>query len=259
MKYFGACLLLLSLSVHAQKSLSPQAFQSNVRPVLSGILSDFYQMISLFPEFPKGVVDVIENMDTLTLDKDLIKEGCPKSLNPKCLSALISLKNKLEGIKSRTLKALSSQQISESPYMNSLGGMRLFTEFHTKLEEVDGLLANDLLMMKADISKELPTFKVIKLLDDLNTLISLSIVEFIPFTYKEDFRHFFFNFVHPVQLQISKNMNYEFLNRNVNSLNFAVNLLNMNLTKRNKKTPAGFGPYLATIHNRWNSILRYYF
>jgi hypothetical protein len=36
-------------------------------------------------------------------------------------------------------------------------------------------------------------------------------------------------------------------------------LLNQSLTKRNKKTPEGMGPYLATIHNRWNSILRYYF
>lgn len=153
---------------------------------------------------------------------------------------------------------MAQQKISSALYLNSLSGIRLVSQFDYELEEAKGYLDNSSFMLTAQIPQKRETYFIIKELDELNTLLSLAVVEFIPFMYREDFRQFFFNFVYPVQLQISKNMNYEFLNRNVNSLNFAVNLLNMNLTKR-KKTPEGMGSYLSVIHNRWNSILRYYF
>jgi hypothetical protein len=99
---------------------------------------------------------------------------------------------------------------------------------------------------------------MIKELDELTTIVSLAVMEYIPLNYKEDFRHFFFNFIHPIQQQISKKNNYEFLNRNIYSLNFSINLLNQTLTKK-KKTPEGMAPFLAVIHNRWNSIIRNYY
>jgi hypothetical protein len=112
--------------------------------------------------------------------------------------------------------------------------------------------------MRAQISDKKNTATLVKQIDELQTVLSLAVVEYIPYGYREDFRHFYFDFVHPIELQVSKNNNYEFLNRNVSALNFAINLLNQNLTKRNKKTPEGMAPYLSLIHNRWNSLIRYY-
>ncbi len=113
--------------------------------------------------------------------------------------------------------------------------------------------------MRARIKQKKETYTVVRKIDELQAMLSLSIVEFIPFLYKDDFRLFYTNFVHPIEVQLSKHKNYEFLNRNVNSLNFSINLLNQNLTKRSKKTPEGMAPFLSLIHNRWNSLLRYYF
>jgi hypothetical protein len=148
--------------------------------------------------------------------------------------------------------------MSQTLHLNSLSGLRIVSDFDLEMEEVKGYLDNASFLLSAGIPQKRETYFIIKELDELNTLLSLAVVEYIPFFYKEDFRHFFFNFIHPIQQQISKNNNHEFVNRNITSLNFTINLLNQTLTKK-KKTPEGMGPYLATLHNRWNSILRFYF
>lgn len=252
------CLFLLA-PAHAQKNLSRDTFMVNVRPVLNGILSDFYQMITHFPDFPKELIPLIQELDTITNEKELLKDTCPRLITKDCKDTLDSIRTKLSKIKQLSINLLKVQEISTSLHLNSLSGWRLVSQFDTDLEEVKGYLDNTSFLLTAQIPHKRQTYSILKELDELNTMLSLAVVAYIPFNYREDFRHFYFNFVHPVQVQISKNKNYEFLNRNVNSLNFAINLLNMNLTKRNKKTPDGMGPYLSVMHNRWNSLLRYYF
>lgn len=259
MKLLIPFLVLFSLTAHAQKQLSSGTFQASVRPVLSGILSDFYQMITLFPDFPNELVKIVDEIDDLHGEKELIREKCPRTLELSCLENITHLRNRLVDVQARTLELISRQKMSPSLHMNPLAGIRTTNEFMLELEELKGSLDNSALILKAGAKQKKPTFHVIKKIDELSTFVSLTVVEYIPFAYKEDFRHFYFNFVHPVQQQLNKSQNYEYLNRNINTLNFALNLINQNLTKRNKKTPEGMAPYLAAIHNRWNSILRYYF
>ena len=259
MKIFIYFFLFFSLQAQAQKNLSSQTFQSSVRPILSGILSDFYQMITLFPDFPKELVSIIDEIDDLHGEKELIREKCPRTLELSCLENITNLRNRLVGVQSKTLELISRQKMSASLHMNPLAGIRTTNEFMLELEEIKGTLDNAALILKAGALQKKPTFQVIKKIDGLSTFVSLTVVEYIPFSYKEIFRDFYFNFVHPVQQQISKNNNYLFINRNIATLNFALNLLNQNLTKRNKKTPEGMAPYLSVIHNRWNSIIRYYY
>ena len=251
--------LLLSTSAFAQKQLGPGPFQANVRPILSGILSDFYQMITLFPDFPKELVSIVDEIDDLHGEKELIREKCPRTLELACLSNITNLRNRLVTVQAKTLGLISRQKMSPSLHMNPLAGIRTTNEFMLELEEIKGYLDNAALIIKAEATQKKPTLFVVKQIDELSTFVSLTVVEYIPFLYKEDFRHFYFEFIHPVQQQLNKAQNYEYLNRNITSLNFAVNLLMQNLLKRNKKTPDGMGPYLAVIHNRWNQIQRYYY
>lgn len=251
-------ILLTSQMAYAQRSLNRDAFMIKVRPVLNAILNDFYQMITHFPDFPKELIPLIQELDTLTIDKEVLRETCPRLIDVKCKKTVESIRGKLAKIKSLSLTVIQKQRMSSSLHINSLSGFRLLTQFDAELEEIKTYFDNTAFLASAQLPQKRETYFALKGLDELDTILSLSIVDFIPYNYREDFRHFYFNFVHPIQLQISKNINYEFLNRNVNSLNFAINLLNMNLTKR-KKTPEGMGSYLSLIHNRWNSILRNYF
>lgn len=230
----------------------------HVRPILNGILSDSYQMVSHFPDFPKEIIPVIEELDNLTADKEILRTACPRLLNEKCKDQITNLRMKLQKIKGLSFLLISNQKMSSALHMNTLAAQRLVSQFDGELEEVKGLLDNVAMVMTAGLPQKKETYFFLKQLDELNPILSLAVVEYVPFMYKEDFRHFFFNFVHPIQQHISKTNNHQYLNRNINSLNFAINLLNMTLTKK-KKTPEGMGSYLATIHNRWNSILRYYY
>lgn len=250
-------LLSLSTSVFAQKNIGRDSFMVNVRPVLNGIIGDFYQMVTLFPEFPKEIIPVIQELDSLTHLKDGLKETCPRTIGNPCKQSINAIREKLQKIRGLTVILISHQKMAHSLHLNSLAGLRIITEFDTEVEEVKGLLDNSAFLISASIPQKRETYFILKELDELSTMLSLAVVEYIPFMYKEDFRHFFFNFVHPIQQQITKNNNHEFVNKNLTSLNFSINLLNQTLTKK-KKTPEGMGPYLATLHNRWNSILRYY-
>jgi hypothetical protein len=259
MKLLPLILLFLIQPALAQKKITAQTFQHSVRPVLNAILSDFYQMMAQFPEFPKELTGIVDEIDDLHGEKDLIREKCPRRLEKACLANIDKLRAKLSVIQAKSLALISHQGMSESLHMNPLGGMRATNQFVEELEELKATLDNASLILKAGASLKRPTLQIVKRVDELSTFVSLTVVEFIPFDYKEDFRHFYFNFIHPVQQHIARDKNYEFLNSNMNSLNFALNLLNQNLTKRSKKTPPGMAPYLAVIHNRWNSILRYHF
>jgi hypothetical protein len=250
---------MLAGRAHAQRTLSQEAFRANVRPVLSGILSDFYQMISLFPDYPKDVIAMVEELEHLAESKDNLRIHCPRVLNEQCFPDIRKLQESLSNLSQKVIQTRAKMKMTASLHLGNIGGQRVLEEFEATLEDVKGVMDNKSFFIKAKISEKKQTYPIIKDLDELGTLMSLAVVEFIPFTYKEDFRHFYFNFVHPVEINISKNQNYQFLNRNVNSLNFAINLLHLNLTKRNKKTPEGMAPYLSTMHNRWNSLLRYYF
>jgi hypothetical protein len=251
-------ILILSPHAFAQKSLGRESFMVNVRPVLNGILGDFYQMVTLFPDFPHELIPVIQGLDELTPQKELLRSACPRRIDAKCKATIDDIRIRLARLRTQTMVLLNAHKLAAAPYVNSLAGLRIVTEFDGELEEVKGLLDNSSFLIAAQIPQKRETYFILKELDELNTLLSLAVVEHIPFPYKEDFRHFFFNFVHPIQQQISKNNNHEYVNKNITALNFAVNLLNQTLTKK-KKTPEGMGPFLATIHNRWNSLLRYYF
>lgn len=259
MKVILLLLALITTEAHAQKQINRDAFMRHVRPVLNGILNDFYQMISLFPDFPKEIVPLIHELDTLGSEKEIMKDLCPSIITKACKKEIQGLRDKLLKVKMLSTSVMAKQKMPSSLYMNTISGYRLLAKFDKELEEAKGLLDNTSFLLTAEIPQKRKTYDLIKELDELDTIISLAVVEYIPYHYKEDFRHFYFGFIHPVQIQIARNLNFEFMRRNIDSLNFSLNLLNMNLTKRNKKTPDGMGPYLNLIHVRWNSLLRIYF
>ena len=248
----------MSGTASAQKNIGRETFMANVRPVLNAILNDCYQMVGHFPDFPKEIAPIIQELNTLTADKEILRTSCPRVINDKCKDTVDALRTKLQRIKSLSFLLLSRQKMASTLHLSTISGMRIVSDFDNEVEEVKGILDNASFLITASIPQKRETHSVLKELDELNTTLSLAMVEYVPFMYKEDFRQFFFNFVNPIQQQISKSNNNEFIYRNLTSLNFSLNLLNQTLTKK-KKTPEGMGSYLAVIHNRWNSLLRYYY
>lgn len=258
MRHLFILLLLCTSTTWAQRRLDQNTYQIKVRPILSGIVGDFYQMITLFPYFPQEIIPVIQGMSEFSGHKDNLLASCPGLMTKECNTTAKSIREELFKIQTLSLKLKRQVKMSPDLHLSSISALRFISQFDLKLESIKASLDNTSFLINAGIPVRMETHTIIKDLDELDTLISLALQEFIPFAYREDFQQFFLNFIHPIKTHLAKRANPEFLYRNMNPLNFSVNLLNMNLTKR-KKTPDGMDSYLATMHARWNSLLRYYF
>ena len=259
MRLFLILSLALSIHAHAQREVSSGTFQANVRPALSGIVSDFYQMIVNFPHFPKEMGSLMNQLNDMAEAKTNLLSECPGLISKKCEASLKSIQKSLQNIDTKVHELLGRLQFNQTLHIDTMAGLRILNSVEAQLDVLKGQVDNSLLKIKAGVPIRDTTYPIVRKLDELTDLTSLATVEFIPYLYKEDFRHFCFNFVFPVQREMSKVKSWVYMNKNVAYLNFSLNLLNMNLTKRNKKTPEGMGSYLSTIHNRWNGIMRMYY
>lgn len=258
MRYLFILLLLSTSTTWAQRRLDQNTYQIKVRPVLNGIVGDFYQMITLFPYFPQELIPLIQEVSALSTHKDNLLTTCPRHLSKECGGTSNALREELFKLQTLSLKLKRQVKISPDFHLSSISALRMISVFDLKVESIKASLDNTSFLISADFPARHETHSVIKDLDELDTLLSLALQEFIPYAYREDFQQFFLNFIHPIKTHLAHRANPDFLYRNMDSLNFSVNLLNMNLTKR-KKTPDGMGGFLATMHARWNSLLRYYF
>ncbi len=258
MRYLFILLLLCTSTTWAQRRLDQHTYQVKVRPILNGIVGDFYQMITLFPYFPQEIIPLIQEVSQLSPLTENLRITCPRLLNKDCGGITNSLREELFKIQTLSLKLKRQVKMSPELHLSSISALRFISMFDLKTERIKASLDNVSFLINAEIPVKNETHSIIKDIDELDTLISLALQEFIPYAYREDFQQFFLNFIQPIKTHLAKRANPEFLYRNMNPLNFSVNLLNMNLTKR-KKTPDGMGSYLATMHARWNSLLRYYF
>lgn len=250
---------IISFHAHAQREVSSGSFQANVRPALSGIVNDFYQMVVNFPHFPKEMGNLMGQLNDMAETKNNLISECPGRISKKCESSLKSIQKSLQNIDTKVHELLGRLQFNQTLYIDTMAGLRILNNVEAQLDVLKGQVDNSLLKIKAMVPIKDTSYPIVRKIDELTDLVSLATVEFIPHLYKEEFRHFCFNFIFPVQREMSKVKNFEYMNKNVAYLNFSLNLLNMNLTKRNKKTPEGMGSYLSTIHNRWNGIMRLYY
>jgi hypothetical protein len=258
MKFIFLIIFFFNHSTWAKNSVSAQVFQTNVKPILSGIISDFYQMIGLFPGYPQNMIWVAQEFNKIEFERSLMIDSCQHQMDKNCLQIIDELRKKIGMIEEKTLNILSQKNVDSSLYLNNLIGVRNLSEMHADLIQFKYQLNNSSFIYRSNIKSKNNVYHFIKNLDELQAKISICLIEFMPHKYKEEFRGFYINFVHPIEKQIYRTTNYIYFNKNIDNLNFSLNLLNQNLTKRNKKTPEGMAPYLSTIHNKWNSIIRYY-
>ncbi len=258
MKLIPFLLLFLSFQTWAQKSISAQVFQVNVKPILQGIVGDFYQMIGLFPHYPKSIIQISNDLQSLENEKEILLSSCSHKLDQNCLSAIDQLRRKILPIEALTAKVLQHKTFENTLYLDQLSGQRILREFYSDLIEFQYKLNNASLFLKSKVRTNHKGIYFVKLFDQLQIQMSLAVVEFVPMVYKAEFKNFYSNFIHPIEKHRSQKTSHQHFSQNISHFNFSINLLNQNLTKRNKKTPEGMAPYLSVIHNRWNSILRYY-
>jgi hypothetical protein len=258
MKNIFFVLIFLTKFTWGNSTISPQTFQINIKPILSSIIQDYYQMLSLFKGYPPEIISIVKLFNNLEDEKKSLENICSQKNPNDCFTLLAKIKNQINEIETLSLGLLGNIELENSLYFNSIIGIRQVTELHLGLMELKYKLSQISFLQYTKIKNQKSPYRLMKMIDELQLKSSLCLIDFVPRQYKEEIKTFYFDFIFPLERQLKRDSNVIFFNQRLNALNFSLNLLNQNLTKRNKKTPEGWAPYLLTIHNKWNSIFRYY-
>ncbi|MEZ4430409.1 MAG: hypothetical protein R3A51_22250 [Nannocystaceae bacterium] len=245
----------------AQRSVSNQQFSIHIKPQLRGILTEFYHMLPRFPDYPEKLVEIQKKMQELSEIKSALVTCPRKTKATQCLGPLKLLQKNLNELDLLSFEAIQSFNARNETYLSNLMGQAFFQSYTKTLQLVDtNTEVWSMTIGARNLTKtEWDPYQTIKHLDEMQSYLSLSLVEFIPYIYQQDFRNFYFNLISPLEKNIDTNSASKFFQQNVEMLNFHLNLLNQNLTKRNKKTPENMSSSLFQIHSRWNSVLKYYY
>lgn len=233
-------------------------FQSQIRPQLHGLVSEFYDMVIMFPDYPRGMSKIVSLSNRFESSKQTLIEKCPRYLNAECLPVIEEMIKNAQDLSALTLSFYGEIKMAHEPYISGITGLRFINQYNSELEKFKGQLELASLTYRA---KKL-NIKIDPILlahDHMRTYLSLSVVEFIPYLYKDNFKQFYMNFVRPMENNLSTPTAHTFVFKNIKDLNFNLNLLHQNLTKRNKKTPTGMGSNLNQLQNRWNLVMRGYY
>lgn len=238
----------------AQRQVSPQTFSTHIRPLLNSIHNDFFHVLNQFPEFPKELPALIHQLYEQQDLKNQIPLECPRQVTPQCKLEVLSLNNQLSALTLSLQNMNSTLKARGSVYLGSLIGVKHSLNAMNLLWSLKTELDLAVFLIDAEIPTQLGSLEIVQRLDEIRTELILSMLEFVPELYQPDFKTFYFEFIHLLRL----NKNTQYLQSNLNRLDFNLNLFVQNLTKRNKKTPEGSNQYLQLMHMRWNGIQRFY-
>lgn len=255
--FFASLLLSLSVAAASEVKLSEQSFQVHVRPQLVNIQQAIQQILLTFPGYPVQVFTMQSLVDQLTAVTAEAQKLCPGRLQRACLPQINRAVLLLREMNRLWLTQEAKTSFPQSASLAPLVGKKSWNAINTAAGQLQLRLEAEALALQAQrTSQRLSIWDWHRRVSEIDDWQNLMVVDFIPGKLQDEFRQAWVNFFRPLQQHCVLNNNRAFLVRNLDSLNFYWNLLNMRLTKRLKKTPEGMGGPLNAIQNRWNQVLR---
>lgn len=255
--FLFAILTLISSRAFCARELSTQSFQIHIRPQLVNIQEDIKQILLTFPGYPADVFIAQSLTDQLMVSTLKAQALCPGELKKACLIPMyeaIKLMRELERV---WLTQESKTDFPSNASIAVLHGKKRWNQIIMATRRLRSILESESLAIEADRnSRRLTIWDWRRRVDEIDSWQTLVVIDFIPGKLQEDFRQAWMNFFRPLQKHCVISNNKTYFTKNLDSLNYYWNLLNMRLTKRLKRTPEGMAGPLNAIQNRWNQTLR---
>jgi hypothetical protein len=252
-------LFLWSLSVAAApvRELNVGTFQVHVRPQLVGIQQDIQQIFLTMPGYPAEVFQALTLVDQLLAQSRIAKNVCPSQLQNNCLPQLQISLNVLRDLERLWMSHEGRASTATDASITTIAGRKRWLQMMEVARTLQAQLEAEALAIQAGrTGGRMNQWQWRKGVDEVEDYLDMVVVEFVPAKLQTDFRSAWMNFFRPVYKHCVLANNRRFLSRNLDSLNFYWNLLNLKLTKRLKKTPEGMLGPLNAIQNRWNQVMR---
>lgn len=237
-------------------NLSDYEFNRYVRPQLISITQDYYTLIiSLNPEL-KPYKQVSKNLYSLYLSSKELKKYKNHNNSEKPLKILKSMLKKLN----TTLKSINDPPNNNNKKYftaeNIVESMNTHSYFMQSFLTLYQNIQNSYFLKSANIKGAISFHDLRRKINNVHNDYQSFILASTDNRFRTEFMSFWSDFIKPVNtLILPKNDKKLFISK-LNDLNLRLNILNMILTKRNKKIPPQTKTLLKIIHNRWNNILK---
>lgn len=227
-----------------QIKLGDARYASSVRPVLSSISHDFYELLMFLRPEMSNLSTIAQYNIKIKIEMNHIAKVCPQAVQRNCQASLNNIEIYLHQQEIEFAKLLLK------PLCNIESSQFCVSASHDLVESyLFNLKAQGKLRHKNFLELQLET-------DRLKTQTHILIGHLIPDKEHKEIALVWFDFF--------KNLEEYFLIRNnsklflewVDRLNFSINEFNMVVEQKEKFYKPGFKPRVGQIHHKWNIMIR---
>jgi len=204
----------------------------------------------------KNFKPVFDHFNKINQRSERFIANCKNANNPTCLETLNLLLKNTELILESFVNSPTPDFSENHPADQILVSFNRFQEVRNSLLDTYLQLFQFSFFYQANIQTSKLPEDFIKLFDKAYNEFNIYLIESSDIRFQEEFLAYWNGFIKPVSQIILAHNEKSYFIRNLNDFNLRWNVLNVELTKRNKQVPKQVETLLKIMHNRWNNILK---
>ncbi len=237
-------------------NLSDYGFQRYVRPQLISITQDYYTLLTTVnPEFKelKSLNKIFQRL------RSQLKAIQSSYRQQKFDVTLINLGSSLNLLRQGMRLLASGPDLKQKEHFSPEDSLVSFDRFFQLRKSVYQLYMdyeNIHFFVTAKIEVPLMLTKLNHQIDDSYNMYNILLLESSDVRFQNEFTSFWSDFIKPINNLVLPNHDKKLFISKLNDFNLRLNILNVVLTKRNKRISKQTQTLLKIMHNRWNNILK---
>lgn len=247
------------LDIHAIEEIPSHTYYRYVRPQANSIVTDFYATLRKFSKKSEEVVQIKRDFFRLHTEWRDWLYNCD-TLDKRCISTLHGHNDRFANFSSHITSLASKAELTSTThhlldnqieYRRTLTKLTNYLVKHLHLLEILSIHLQPEGSPKKEIVEQIS-----QSLKSQSIHINFAIFFFIDRRFRNDFQYVWNYFIFRIEENIVVKKQKDYLSKMVNSLNRNWHFFHAKMVKSNVNPPKNILKSLATIHQRWNSILK---
>lgn len=236
--------------------LSENEFQRLVKPQLNNIRQDYQTLLGLLNPHLKDYKQVFNHFSALKKQEDKFISYCKKTAQEDCQKIITKYLKHVKQIIIVLNKVNGPKEEKYHPTEQTLVSFQLQQELTTMLLDIHMQLFQMNFFYKAgiDIKKQPEVYN--KMIQKAYNKFNIFMIKSSDTRFQGQFLSYWNSFIKPISSYVLSQSEKNNFVRHLNDYNLRWNILNVELTKRNKKISKQSLTLLNIMHNRWKNILK---
>lgn len=236
--------------------LTQNEFQRLVKPQLNNIKQDYQTLIGILNPHLKDYKSIFRHFNDLKKREEKFINYCSKTSNENCQEIVNIYLNRLDQIIKTLYKVSPPKEDQHHPYEQTLKSFDLQQKLISELLDTHMQFFQMNFFHKAKIKVEQLPVHYTKLIQKANNQFNLFMIKSSDIRFQDQFLSYWNGFIKPISNYVLSQSEKGHFSKNLSDYNLRWNMLNVELTKRNKKISKQSKTLLKIMHNRWNNILK---